>query len=139
LRALAAGCQQRLAQRVVGALFRIDLLVEVEAGPRLDDGVDIERADLAAQRHDIDRGGVDRQVDAKALAAAFGEQRHQQLAIIVAGYPLLDEAHAVLLRKLAVLMRIDDDKARLVVVEMPFDQGQRALADRAEADHDNGA
>src|SRR5580704_15679580 len=36
-------------------------------------------------------------------------------------------------------MRIDDDEARLVVVEMPFDQGQRAFADRAEADHDNGA
>ena len=40
---------------------------------------------------------------------------------------------------LAVLMRIDDDKARFVVIEMPFDQGQGAFADRAEADHDNGA
>src|SRR5258708_32313152 len=40
--------------------------------------------------------------------------------------------------ELAVLMRIDDDKARLVILEMPFDQGKGAFADRAEADHDNG-
>ena len=60
-------------------------LVEIEAEPGLDDGVDIERADLAAELHDVDRGGVDRQVDAKALAAACGQQRHQHLAIIVAG------------------------------------------------------
>src|SRR5438034_167592 len=46
---------------------------------------------------------------------------------------------AVLLCELAVLMRIDDDKARLVIIEVAFDQGQRAFADRAEADHDNGA
>src|ERR1700758_2758184 len=36
-------------------------------------------------------------------------------------------------------MRIDDHEARFVVVEVTFDQGQRAFADRAEADHDNGA
>ena len=75
---------------------RADLLVEVEAEPRLHHGVDVERADLAAQRHDIDRRGVDRQVDAKALAAAGGQQRHQHLAVIVPGDALLDEAHAVL-------------------------------------------
>ena len=136
---LALGRQQRLAQRVVRALFRADVLVEIEAEPRLDHGVDVERADLAAQRHDVDRGGVDRQVDAKALAAAGGEQRHQQLAVIVPGDRLLDEAHAVLLGELAVLMRIDDDEARLVIVEMPLDQRQGAFADRAEADHDDGA
>jgi hypothetical protein len=52
---------------------------------------------------------------------------------------LLDEAHAVLGGDLAVLVRIDDDEARFVIVEMPLDQRQRAFADRAEADHDNGA
>ena len=82
-RALVLGRQQRLAQRVVGALFGTGALVEIEAEPRLDHGVDVERADLAAHGHDIDRRGIDREVDAKALAAARGQQRHQHLAIIV--------------------------------------------------------
>ncbi len=138
-RILVFGSKKGLAQRVVGALLGAHALVEIEAGPRLHDGVDIERADLPAQRHDVDRGGVDREVDAKALAAAFSEQRHQQFTVIVLRDALLHEAHAVLLRELAVLMRIDDDKALLVIIEMPLDQGQGALADRAEADHDNGA
>ncbi len=138
-RAFASRFEQRLAQRIVRAFFCAHALVEIEAGPRFDDGVDIERADFPAHAHDVDRRGVDREVDAKALAAAFGEQRHQQFAIIVLCHRLLDEAHAVLLRELAVLMRIDDDKARSVIGEMPFDQRQRALADRAEADHDDGA
>src|SRR6202042_2414792 len=39
----AAFCgQQRLAQRVVGALFGPDSAVEIEAEPRLDHGVDVE-------------------------------------------------------------------------------------------------
>ena len=136
-RAVALGRQQGLAQRVIGALFGADILVEIEAEPRLHDGVDIERADLAAHGHDIDRGGVDRQVDAKALAAAGGEQRHQHFAVIVPGDRLLDEAYAVLLCQLAVLMWIDDDEARFVVGEMPLDQRQGAFADRTEADHDD--
>src|SRR6187431_2791140 len=45
----------------------------------------------------------------------------------------------MLLGDLAVLMRIDDDKAFLVVLEMPFDQWQGAFADRPKTDHDNGA
>jgi hypothetical protein len=58
---------------------------------------------------------------------------------VVAGDRLPDEAHAVLLGEFAVLMRIDDHEARFVVGEMPLDQGQGAFADRAEADHDDGA
>ncbi len=138
-RALVFCREQGLAQRVIGALFGPDLLVEIEAEPRLHDRVDIERADFAAQRHDIDRGGVDRQIDAKALAAAGGKQRHQRFAIIVLGDRLLDKAHAVLFCQFAILMRIDDDEAGFVIGKMPFDQRQRAFADRAEADHDNGA
>ena len=138
-RAVAAGLQQRLAQRVVRTLLRADILVEIKAGPRLDHGVHIERADLATQLHDVDGGRVDRQVDAKALTAAGGQKRRQELAIIVAGDRLLDEAHPMSFCELAVLMRIDDDEARLVIIEMPLDQGQGAFADRAEADHDNGA
>jgi len=45
----------------------------------------------------------------------------------------------VLLGEFAILMRIDDDEARLVILEMTFDQRQGAFADRAEADHDDGA
>ena len=35
--------------------------------------------------------------------------------------------------------RVDDDEARLVELEMPLDQRQRAFADRAEADHHDRA
>ena len=68
---------------VVGARRRAGALVEVEAGPRLGDRVDVERTELAAELHDVARGGVDREVDAEALPAAFGEKRRQELAVIV--------------------------------------------------------
>ena len=77
--AAAARLEHGLAQRVVGARLRALRLVEVEAGPRLDDGVDVERAELAAELHDVERGRVDRQVDAEALAAALGQQRVEQV------------------------------------------------------------
>ena len=136
--ALVLGGQQRLAQRVVRAFLGAHVLIEIEAKPWLHDGVDIERADLAAHGHDVDRGGVDRQVDAKALAAAGGEQRHQHLAVIVFCHSLLDETHAVRLGELTVLVRVDDDKAGFVIGKVPLDQRQGAFADRAETDHDNG-
>ena len=61
-------CQHRLAQRVIGARVVAERLVVIEARPGLDDGVDVERADLAAMTHEVERRGVDRQVDAEALA-----------------------------------------------------------------------
>src|ERR1700722_3209410 len=67
-RILAAFGQHRLAQRVVRARVVAERLVVIEARPRLDDGVDVERADLAAMAHEVERGSVDRQVDAEALA-----------------------------------------------------------------------
>src|ERR1700736_6965841 len=82
-RALVLSGEQGLAQRIIGALLGPDLLVEIEAEPRLYHRVDIERADLPAQRHDIDRGSVDRQIDATALAAAGGQQRYQAFAVII--------------------------------------------------------
>ncbi len=83
---------------------------------------------------------VDRKVDAEALSAAFGEQRGQELAIILLRHGLLDEADAPLVQQLAVLvLGVDHHEAGLVVLEMPLDQRQRALADRAEADHHDGA
>ena len=97
LRALLA---QRLAQRVVGAAGVVGRAVEIEAEPRLDDGVDIEHAKLAAEPHQVERGGVDRQVDAEALAAALGEQRGQQLLVVLLGHRLLHEGDAALVEQL---------------------------------------
>ena len=138
-RALVLGREQRLTKRVIRALFGTDIAVEVKAEPGFDDSVDVERADFAAHAHDVDRGGVHRQVDAKALAAARGQHWHQHFAIIFAGDRLLDETHTVRFGDFTVLVWIDDDEARLVVGEMSLDQRQRAFADRAKADHDNGA
>ena len=135
----ALGLHGGFAERVVGARRGSELGVEVEASPRLVDRIDVERADLVAQFHDVERRGVDRQVDAEALAAARGEQRRQEMAVVLAGHRLMDEADAPLVQELAVLvLRVDHHEAGLVVVEMPLDQRQRAFADRAEADHHNG-
>ncbi len=134
-RALAACGKNRLAQRVIRSRLRTKLLVEVEALPGLDHGVDVERADLAAELHNVERGGVDRHVHAKALAAARGQQRGQQVAIVVLGDRLMDEADAALIEQLAIFVfGIDDDKSFFVITEMTFDQRQGAFADRTEAD-----
>src|SRR5665647_3879902 len=47
--ARALGRHGGLAQGVVRARLRPELGVKIEAGPRLVDGVDVERADLVAQ------------------------------------------------------------------------------------------
>ena len=62
------------------------------------------------------------------------------LAIIVPGEAELDEVDAALVEQAAVrVVRVDDDETLLVEVEMALDQRQRALADRAEADHHDRA
>ena len=132
--------EQGLAQRIVGAAGIVGLGVEIEAEPRLDDGVDIEHAELAAEMHQVNRAGVDRQVDAKALAAAIGQQWRQQLLVILLGHRFLDEGDAAVVEQLAVgVARIDDGHPRLVELEMALDERQRSPADRAEADHHHGA
>src|SRR3546814_17246489 len=68
----------RLAQGVVGALGWIGADIEVETEPRLHHGVDVERAKLAAQLHDVKRRDVDREVHAKTLPLAVGQQRRQR-------------------------------------------------------------
>jgi len=95
---LRLAASRGLAQRVVLSAVRLPMfLSKIEAGPRAR-----SRYRHRARRfsrhsvHDVDRGGVDRQIYAKALAAAGGEQRHQQFAIIVPRDALLEEAHAVL-------------------------------------------
>src|SRR5579863_5729874 len=137
---LAPRRQNGLAQRVVRALLRPELRVEIESGPRLNHGIDVEHTDLAAELHDIERRRIDREVDAKALAAAFDEQRLEQRAVVVARHRLVDEADAPLVQQLAILvLGVDDYEAGFVIVEMTLDQRQRAFADRPKADHDNGS
>ena len=63
-----------------------------------------------------------------------------KLAVVLAGHRLLDEADAARIQEfLVLLLRVDDHEAALVIFEVPLDQRQRRLADRAEADHHDGA
>ncbi len=126
------------AERIVGALLRTRALVEIEARPRLDDGVDVERAELAAEPHDVERRGVDREVDAEAPPAARGQERGQEVAIVLPRHRLLDEADAPLVEQPPVaVVGIDHHEAGAVEIEVALDQRQHAFADRAEADHDD--
>src|ERR1700722_10650945 len=43
------------------------------------------------------------------------------------------------MRPAPLVLGIDHGHPRLIVIQMPLDHRQRAFADRAEADHDNGA
>ena len=132
--------QHRLAQRVVGARLVAEVLGVIEARPRLDDRVDVERADLAAVAHDVERGGVDRQVDAEALALAGPQILAEDVAIIVPGEAEVDELDAALVEQTAVgVVRVDDVEVVLVELEMALDQRQGSLADRSEADHHDRA
>ena len=136
----AALGEHGLAQRVVGARLVAARLVEIETRPRLDDGVDVERADLAAIAHDVERGSVDRQIDAEALALAGREVFAEHFAIVLAGERQMHELDAALVEQLAVrAVGADDDEMLLLVVEMALDQGQRAFSDGAEADHHDRA
>ena len=63
-----------------------------------------------------------------------------KLAVVLAGHRLLDEADAARIQEfLVLLLRVDDHEAALVIFEVPLDQRQRPLADRAEANHHDGA
>ena len=139
-RIFAALLHHRLAQRVVGARLVAERLVIVEARPRLDDRVDVEGAKLAAIAHHVERGGIDRKVDAEALAFARGQIFLERVAIIVAREAEMDEADAALVEELAVgVVRVDDDEPLLIEFEVALDQGQRPFADRSEADHHDRA
>ena len=132
--------EHAFAQRIVGARLVAEIRVEVKARPRLDDRIDIERADFAHETHDVERRRIDGDIDAEPLAAAFGEQRCEDFLVIVARQTRLDESDTAFLRKLPISVAgIDDDEALAVEVEMPLDQGQDSLADRPEADHHDGA
>ena len=62
------------------------------------------------------------------------------MLVVVLGDGLVDEFDAALIEQSAVLvLGVDDHETGLVVIEMTLDQRQRAFADRAEADHHDGA
>jgi len=139
-RILAALAHHRLAQRIVGARFVAKRLVVIEPRPGLDDRVDVERADLAAIAHDIERRRVDREVDAEALALARGQVLVERGAVVVTREPQLHEADAALIQEPPTgVVRIDDDEAVPVEIEVTLDERQGPFADRSEADHDDRA
>src|SRR5690606_10500905 len=124
-------------QRIIRATRTAERRIEIEAGPRLHHRVDIEHTELTAEPDEIERRGVHRQVDAKALAGALRQQRREQLPVIFPRHTGLDEANAALIQQRAVgVHRVYDGHARFVVAEMTLDERQRATPDRAEADHD---
>ena len=135
-----AGGQHGLAERIVRALVRSKRGVEIKAGPGLDHRVDVEHAQLARELHQRHRRGVDREVDAEALALALGEQGRQQFAIVLLGHRRLHITDAALVQQGAVaIIGIDDDDTAAVEIEVALDERQGSLADRAEADHHDGA
>ena len=135
-RPLALDRAHLLAQRVVGAHRERLRLVHVAAGPGLDAGVDVERADLAAQPDQVRRGHVDRQVDEEA---AFHEGR-EDLSVVPGDERRLHEPHALELgQPPRAVVRVDHHHALARRVDVAKDQRQRALADRAEADDDDRA
>ena len=126
-----------LAQGIVGAR-RIILGIEVEARPRLDHGVDVEHAMFAAELHQVERRGIDRQVHDEALTIL--EQPAQHVLVVVRRQRFRDMGIARLPRRRPVrLSRLDDGQLVLVELEMTLDQGQGSLPDGAETDHDDGA
>jgi len=89
---------------------------------------DVERADVAAQLHDVEGRGIDGKIDAEALAAAGGQQRRQQLAVVFLRHRLMDEANATLVEQATVLViGIDDDEPLLVIGEVALDQSSVPL------------
>ena len=130
--------QHGVAQRVVRAPRHREVGIGVAARPRLDAGVDVERALLLAELDQGRRGDLDREVDQEV---ALGEPAGQHLAVVGPGQALLDELDAVALglRQAAAIVLGDDGDLAGLDADMAQDQRQHALADRAEADHDHAA
>ena len=132
-----AQSERFLAQRVVGAPGRRDRRVGVAAGPRLDAGVEIQRALLVRELDQRDARNVDRQVQQEIAAA---DQRVEHLAEVVARERVDDELDAVLRRlALACLLRGDDGDALGLDADVTQHERQHALADAAETDEDQTA
>ena len=112
-RPAAAEVQHALAERVVRALRQRDLGVIVEARPRLGDGVDVVAVEVLAEVHQVDRGGIDRQIDDHAAPRPGREQRGQHLAVVLLGQADLDELELALVEQRPVgVDRIDHHELR---------------------------
>ena len=132
--------QHAFAQRIVRARRRRQAAVGIEARPRLDHRIDVERVDVLGELHQLDRRGVDRQIHDQSASRPGREQGREQVAIVRLGQRHMDESDLPLVQERAVLV-VGRDHHELGAIEgdVPLDQRQRALADRAEADHHDRA
>jgi hypothetical protein len=135
-----AQVENAFTKRIVRALRQRELRVVVKSCPRLGDRVDVVAVQVPAEVHDVDRRGVDRQVDDHAAARPGVEQRGQHLAVVGLGQSDFDELQLALVEQPAVgVDRIDADELRTVERDVALQERQEAPADRAKADHHNGA
>ena len=126
-----------LAQGVIRTLGVI-LRLEVEPVPWLHHRIDIENAHLAAELHDIERGGIDAEVHAETFPV--GKEPPQDVAIIVARDSDLFVADLALAQEgMHRGIRLHHHQLVRVIIEVAFDQRERALSDGTEADDDDGA
>ncbi|MNX82227.1 hypothetical protein D3C86_1139500 [compost metagenome] len=132
--------QHGFAQRIIGSGRIVGIGIEIKTGPRFHHGVDVKHAVLATDPHQVDGGGINRKIDAEALALHAFEKRLENFLIVLLGQMFLDVADVSLGQKGGdILARVDDDEPGPVEIEMTFDQRKSAAPDGAEADHDDGA
>ena len=124
--------ERAVPQRIVGALRRREVGIRVPAGPRLDAGVEIERALFLAELDQRHRRDVDREVEEEVAGA---EQRVQHRAVVLAGQRLDDKPYAVTLRLLvAHVLRGDDRDPFRGHADVAANKRQYALTDATETD-----
>ena len=102
-RPAAAQIEQAFAQRVVRARRDRQIAIGIKSRPWLDHGIDVEGIDILGERHQLDRGGVDRKVDDHAAARSCGEQRREHVAIILLGDRRMDETELALVQQPPIL------------------------------------
>ena len=135
-RTAAAQIEQAFAQRVVRALRDRKLAVGIKARPRLDHGVDVKDIEILGELDEIDRGGIDREVDDHAATRARFEKRGKRLAVVFLGDRHMDETEVPIVEQTTVfVIRRDHHELGAVEPDVPLQQRQRSPADRAEADH----
>src|SRR5216683_3199675 len=136
-RAWLAQLERPLAQGIVGAQRGRQRGIGIAARPRLDAGIEIERAGLARELDEREARDLDGEVEEEI---AGGEQRRQHLAIVLAGQRHPQEAHAIFPGDFgAALLSGDDGDALRLHPDMAQQERQYALADAAETDHDETA
>ena len=132
--------QQAFPQRVIRSLRDRQIAVGVEPGPRLDHGVDVEGVNVLRERHQLDRGGIDRKIDDHAAPRPRDEERSEQVAVVLLGDCRMDETQLAVVEQAAIfVIRRDHDEFAPVKADVPLDQRERSATDRAEADHDDRA